>query len=199
MSNASTEEDKAALPASEKWALRLSFLGFMCVAFSTYFGARHGKPWVGAVVMPLVHLFYLCFLRTGWPRRLLLSLSAGLLGFALDSALGAAGIYSVAPEARWFIPAPLCPLWLLILWVNFGFYLYAYVMAMRGKLRYTMILGAVFALFIYPNAGRMEVLLLRSPALLSVLIIAACWVFAVPALYRIGQFITEYPRQKSAA
>ncbi len=173
------------------WLLKSSPLFFFFIVFMTYGGARHGVPWRGLVVMLIVHALYISLIPEKG-RRLLLMLSAGVIGFLLDSMMGVAGVYVVAEPGRWLVPAPLCPEWILVLWLNFGFFLYGYVMQMYGRLKYTTLLGLVFALLIYSNATRMGTIVLRSPALLSIAIGAVAWALIVPCLYWIGQKITMF-------
>ena len=181
---------------SPKWLTRSAPVFFFATVFMTYGGARQGAPWRGLVVMLVMHAVYISF-TADKGRRVLLVLVAGAMGFAVECGMAITGFYTIAEPGRWMIPAPWCPEWMLVLWLNFGFFLYEYTMRMLGKVRYTTILGIVFALMIYSNAARMHTITLRAPVVLSVAVGALLWAMVVPVLYWTGQKLTTYSRDSA--
>ncbi len=126
-------------------------------------------------------------------KQALLVLLVGIIGFLVDSALIRAGIYAVSPKARWMIPAPFCSEWVLALWLNFGFMAYGYSTLMKGRNFLAAGIGLLFALMIYRNASKMGILVLHSPPLYSMLLIALIWAILLPLIYLLGRRIIESP------
>jgi hypothetical protein len=152
---------------------------FFLTSFSCYQGALHGMPWLGLVVFAFLVALFLPYTLLKKERLLVTLLVAGI-GFAIDSALIMSNVYMVKESARWLLPAPLCPEWILVLWLNFGFMLYIF-WGFLAKSRMTpIIVGIIFSFLIFGNASRMGLVVLRPPQLAGFLIIAACWAVLIP-------------------
>lgn len=178
--------------------MKYSPVGFFVTVFATYQGARNGMPWLGLIFFAATVLVFLPFspLRK---ERVQLALIVGLGGFLVDSALIAAGVYHAGENARWMIPHPFCPEWIVTLWFNFGFALFVFKQFLSRNSMVPVIVGIVFAMMIYTNASRMGLLALQSPRIISLCIIAASFAVFIPICTRIankicgGQHVSESP------
>ena len=159
----------------QKWNTFFFFL----TDYACYQGALKGMPWLGFVMFGLLVVVFL----PSTPQkkeRLLVALVVALAGFALDSALIFFHVYQAREESRWLLPAPFCPEWVLVLWINFGFMLYIFWRLLSRSVLTAISVGVVFAFSVYGNAARMELLTLRSPELASLAIIAVLWAVLIP-------------------
>lgn len=159
--------------------LKLNSLVFILTSMTCYQGATYGYPWLGLVALAVHYTLFLPATVTK-AKRLLAALLTGLIGFIADSTMIWLGVYSVSSSSRWLLPDPLCPDWILLLWLNFGFMLYIF-WRILAKSRWTPPLtGMLFSFIIMGNASRMALIEFRQPALHGYLIIAACWAVIVP-------------------
>ncbi|PKL44935.1 MAG: hypothetical protein CVV42_19015 [Candidatus Riflebacteria bacterium HGW-Riflebacteria-2] len=158
---------------------KLNVAVFFATSFSCYQGARHGIPWLGLVILA-VHVAFFLPSTTVKVRRILVALLTGLIGFIADSSMIRLGVYSVSASTRWLIPDPLCPEWILVLWLNFGFMLYVFWPVLAKSRLSAAVIGVIFAILIMGNASRMDLILFRAPSWHGYLIVAACWAVLVP-------------------
>lgn len=178
--------------------MKYSPLGFFITVFATYQGARNGMPWLGFLFFMISLLVFLPFspLRK---ERIYLTLTVGAAGFLVDSILIGAGIYHASESSRWLIPHWLCPEWILTLWLNFGFALFVFKPFLSRNRMVPVVVGIVFALLIYANAGRMGLIILQPPKILPLGVIAASFALFIPVCTRIankicgGQYVSEHP------
>ncbi len=152
---------------------------FFLTSFSCYQGALHGMPWLGLVIFALLVAFFLPYTHLKKERLLITLLVAGF-GFIADTTLIMLNVYTVKESARWLIPAPLCPEWILVLWLNFGFMLYIFWGFLAKSKITPVIVGVVFSFLIFGNASRMELVSMQQHKLVSFLIIAICWAVLIP-------------------
>lgn len=176
--------------------LKYNPVGFFVTVIATYNGARNGMPWLGLIFFVATVLAFLpCSpLRK---ERIQLAVIVGIGGFLIDSILIAVGVYHVSESARWLIPHPLCPEWILTLWLNFGFALFVFKQFLSRNRLVPVIVGIVFGMVIYTNASRMGLLTLQTPRIMQLCIIAACFAIFIPLCTRIankicgGQHVSE--------
>ncbi|HAE41232.1 MAG TPA: hypothetical protein DCG57_21760 [Candidatus Riflebacteria bacterium] len=164
--------------------LKLNTLVFILTSMTCYQGTTHGYPWLGLVALAIHYSLFLPATTTK-AKRVLVAILTGLIGFIADSTLIWLGVYSVSSGSRWLLPDPLCPEWILVLWLNFGFMLYIFWQIL-AKSRWTPpIIGIIFSFIIMGNASHMGLIAFRAPSWHGYLIIAACWSVLVPifALY----------------
>lgn len=177
---------------------KYSPIGFFVTVFATYQGARNGMPWLGFLVLMLTILVFLPFSPLK-KKRIYLTLIVGAAGFLLDSALISVGIYQASAGSRWLIPHSFCPEWILTLWLNFGFALYLFKLFLSRNRITPVIVGVVFAILIYANASRMGLVILQSPKILPLGIIAASFAVFIPLCTWLankicgGRFVSEHP------
>lgn len=164
----------------------LNLVGFIATSAFCYQGAMRGIPWLGLAAVGVQMALLLPMSGGWWKARSVLTLGVGLFGFVLDSVLVAAGVYTAVPETRWYLPAPLCPEWVLALWLNFGFMLFLSWRNLRGKVWLGALCGLVFAFMIYGGARRHGMIEVASPAGLRIGVIAVLWAVVVPVLARVA-------------
>lgn len=156
---------------------------FFLTALSCYQGALRGIPWLGPACFALLVAILLPFTPQK-KERLLVALLVAVVGFAADSALVFFRVYQVREGSRWLLPAPLCPEWILVLWLNFGFMLYVFWRLLGKSVLTAVIVGIVFSFLIYGNASRMGLLTLHRPVLASLAAIALLWAVLIPFFTR---------------
>ena len=164
-----------------KLAQKLNIVMFIATSISCYQGARLGFLWLGPAILVL---HWALFLPTTpyKARRIAIALFVGLAGFILDSTLIGAGVFGVQEETRLVFPAPLCPEWILTLWLNFGFMLYTLHVLLRQNRFIGPITGAIFSFVIMGNASYMGLVHFATPTVLGYFIVAAIWAVLVPVL-----------------
>jgi hypothetical protein len=155
--------------------------GALAIVVLCYQGALRGIPWLGVVSLSVL-LPVLTVLSTNRKQRLVNVAVVGAIGFAMDSALIATGVYTVLPGGRWLLPAPLCPEWILVLWLNYGFVLVGYAPGLRRKMIVPVLVGVFFAVLIYGNAFRYGLLEPGLPGHGSVIVTGALWAVSNPLL-----------------
>ncbi len=160
----------------------ISTAAFIITSIASYQGAMRGMPWLGAAFFAL-ELLILLPLMTGKRQRLTLVLFVGAIGLVLDTVLIAAGIYALEGTARWIIPAPVSPEWVLALWLNFGLIMPNYMSMMRGRHIISAIVGFVYAFMVYGGAARNDIITLPNYGMTGIAIIAIAWAVLVPLLY----------------
>lgn len=162
---------------------QLNLVFFFLTSFSCYQGALRGMPWLGLVLFALMLAIFLPQTALKKERILITLLVAGV-GFAVETALIVFNVYTVKESSRWLLPPPLCPEWILVLWLNFGFTLYVYWKFLSKNRITPVIVGIVFSFVIFGNASRMELLTWQLPAVAGFLIIAICWAILIPFFTR---------------
>jgi hypothetical protein len=166
---------------SPQTAGKLALPFFIVVSLACTQGTRWGLPWVGLALFLALAPFFLWH-APQIKERVILSLLVAAAGFVLETALIFFGVYTVAGHARWLVPAPFCPEWILGLWINFGFMLYVYWRLLSRSQWLAASIGAVFSVLIFGNAAFIGLLSLRSPHGTGFAIIAACWALLIPLM-----------------
>lgn len=164
---------------------KLNSVAFIATAASCYQGAMKGMPWLGYAAF-FIHVILFLPLTELKQKRLLLAIIVGAVGLMMDTGLYLTGVYSVKDSTRWVLPAPFCPDWIFVLWLNFGFMLYIYWLMLRRSYVIGSVIGIIFAIIIYGNAERNGLLLLKSPLIVSLSIIAFLWALAIPVFTKIA-------------
>jgi hypothetical protein len=140
-------------------------------------GAARGTPWAGPAAVAAV-----LALRLAWTadRRAELAFAgiAGVAGFALDTALTAAGLYTPAP---YLLPLPWAAPWMVSLWVNFAATLNGPLRSLRGRYGLAALLGAAGGPAAYGAGERLGAVTFGDPHL-GLAALAGAWALAVPGL-----------------
>jgi len=159
----------------------LNVAGFVVGSVLCYQGALRGVPWLGLAAIPIQWAILLPLTR-GRRQRLALAVGVGVGGFVLDTALVAGGVYAAAPTTRWVLPPPLCPEWILALWLNFGFMLFLSWQNLRGKAWLGAVSGLLYAFMIYGGARGQGLVFVGDPGWVRILAIGVVWAVVVPLL-----------------
>lgn len=171
---------------TKKGRVFLNAAAFQVAWFVSVLGAAHGLPWLGPLsVMTLLasHLYQS-------PQRsveLTLALAAGIFGFLFDTALAAGGVFS---PVRYWMPAPLSPLWMVFLWVNFMILLNTSLKWLHGRYILSALLGAVGGPAAYYGGAELGA---TQDALSTtgVLVLSVAWGCAVPALFYLAKVVNR--------
>lgn len=164
----------------------VNFAGFQIGWFSSVLGAAHGMPWFGTVVIPLMLAGHVVLSRCR-KGELLLAILAGIIGFCLDTALVAMGVFS---PVFWLFPGPLSPPWMVMLWVNFAVTLNVSLKRLHGRYLLSSILGAVGGPAAYYGGAGLGAMT-EIPGTMSLVVLAVVWSAVVPALFRIASAINK--------
>lgn len=168
----------------------LFFLG----VFACYGGAITQNLWLGPLVVALIIAFRLFQQKEALLQTIKLLFFIGIGSAILESLLIFSSIYTVNESTRWFIPAPLLPLWILSLWMNYAVMVPALISTFHGKHLKNIAFGAFFSIIIFFNAERRELLELEH-GWLSHVIIAAAWGFFLVMIY---QYAPRFFKQKES-
>ena len=76
-------------------------------------GPGYGMPWLGVIVVPIVLVIHVVLSPTR-KAEVVLILSAGAMGFLIDTMLVSAGIFS---PVLYLFPYPFSPPWMIMLWM----------------------------------------------------------------------------------
>jgi len=167
----------------------VNVVAFQLGWFASLMGAARGLPWLGPVAVMLVLAWHL-FRNPGWRAEVILALATGVFGFLFDSALIAVGVFS--PVRQW-MPAPLSPLWMISLWVNFATLLNVSLRWLQGRYLLAALLGAVGGPAAY-YAGAQMGATLETLRMGSILVLSLAWSGAVPAVLYLAKVIDKRVR-----
>jgi len=171
----------------------INFVTFQIGWFSSVLGAGHGMPWLGVLIVPLVLLLTM-LLAQDWKQELIVALTAGVMGFAFDTALVAFGVFRPVP---FLLPPPFSPLWMIMLWVNQATTLNSCMAWLRGR----YLAGAIFGAFGGPLAylGGAKLGAATLPSTSSLVILGMAWACGFPALLAVAVLVRRQvsKRQKS--
>jgi hypothetical protein len=144
-------------------------------------GAANNLGWPGplAVIIFLsLHLWYL----PDPARYLRFCAVVGLLGLAIDTTLGASGIFAFHASP---FPAWACPPWLTALWMMFAGTLPLSLNWLTERPQLASLLGAVGGPASYYAGAAQGALDFPGPTVTSLLILASVWGILMPVLLRL--------------
>lgn len=161
---------------------RLAF-GSVCyqgVWFAGVLSAAEAHRWwwgVGSAVLFLASVLLI------WPalrrRVMTMTVAALLCGLLVDTSMIASRVWT---SPRMFFPAPLPPLWLMMLWAAFGIYIAVSLEVLYGRYRAATVVGALGGMLAYRGGAALGALQWGSPAWASTLALMLAWAVAFPAL-----------------
>jgi hypothetical protein len=164
----------------------VNLIAFQIGWFAAVLGAAHGEPWLGVVVIPFVLGLHLLF-SSDWRPELLLALCAAATGFAFDSALIAAGVFSPVP---YLFPEPFSSLWMVLLWVNLATTLNVSMAWLRGRYVLASVFGAFGGPLAYYSGAKLGAMMgMPDPG--DLLGIGIAWAVALPLLYGVARVLKE--------
>jgi hypothetical protein len=140
-------------------------------------------PWLGVAVIPLVLLFNM-IMSAAWKHELSLATAAAVMGFAVDTALVACGIFEPVPFGT---PPPLSPLWMVALWSNQAMTLNSCMAWLRGRYLAGALFGAVGGPLAYLSGAKLGAASIPSHP--GLLILAITWAAAFPGLIALNEYL----------
>lgn len=169
----------------------LSLLGYQAVWLAAVIGAGHGTAWPGVLGMLVYALAQLALARNA---RVDLSLMAAALvfGFLLDGALIRSGLARYASGWR---DLQLAPAWILALWISFALTFSQSLRHLQNRLWLAALLGLLGGPLAYLGAARgWQVVSFAEPAWRGLLVLAAGWGLATPALAWLARRVSTSSR-----
>ncbi|HWR72586.1 MAG TPA: DUF2878 domain-containing protein [Nitrospirota bacterium] len=149
-------------------------------------GAANGMPWLGVVAVPLVLGLHLA-LSPDWRPEFLIAASAAVVGFMIDSALIALGVFSPIPYG---FPSPFSSLWMVMLWINLAATLNVSMGWLRGRYALSAVFGAVGGPLAYYSGAQLGAMT-RVPVPADLIRIGIAWAIALPLLYLMTKLIND--------
>jgi len=150
-----------------------------------------GRWWWGVSSM----LIFLVFVLLAWPtlRQRVLGMTAAALacGLIVDTIMIASGILS---SPRMLMPAPLPPLWLIMLWAAFGIYIAMGLEMLYGRYRFSAFVGAVGGMLAYRGGSALGAIQWGQPAWVSTIVLMLVWSMAFPALVWYATYLQKAQR-----
>jgi hypothetical protein len=141
-------------------------------------GPGNGKPWLGIVVVPLVLLIHFT-LSENRKGEVMLILTAGAMGFLIDTLLVFAGFFT---PIQYLLPFPLSPPWMVLLWMNFATTLNVSLRKLHGRYLLSAVLGSVGGPAAYYSGAKLGATTVI-PDTADLIVLSLVWAIAVPALY----------------
>jgi len=163
----------------------INFIAFQIGWFSCVLGAANGMPWLGVLVVPLV-VALAAFMAQNPRQELTLALAAASMGFAVDSALIAFGIFRPVP---YLTPAPFSPLWMIMLWANQATTLNSCLAWLRGRYLSGALFGAIGGPLAYLGGAKLGAATV--PSTQALLTLSIVWSAAFPALLAMAEIKTD--------
>ncbi len=166
-----------------RWRKLLNFACFQAGWFACALGAAWGWPLLGPLVVGGLLILQLPLVPA--PRRqVLFVLVVGLAGWLIDSGLASAGVFTFSGGGMFL---GLGPLWMAALWANFAGTFHLCLDWLRGRYWLAATLGAFGGPLAYYGGQRLGAMHLGGDVAMSLLVIAAEWALATPALVRLSE------------
>lgn len=144
-------------------------------------GAGHGMPWLGVIVVPIVLAAHLA-LSPKRKAEAMIILSAGALGFCIDTFLILIGVFTLAP---YLLPFPFSPPWMVLLWMDFATAINVSLKKLHGRYVLSAVLGAIGGPSAYYSGAKLGATT-SIPGAADLIVISVAWAAAVPLLYWIA-------------
>jgi hypothetical protein len=138
------------------------------------------------IVVPLVLLIHIA-LSMNRKGEVMLILAAGAAGFLMDTFLVSIGVFSPVP---YLFPLPFSPPWMVLLWMNFAATLNFSLQGLHGRYLLAAVLGSIGGPAAYYSGAKLGAMT-SIPDTGDLLVLAAAWAAAVPALFWIAARMNE--------
>lgn len=138
------------------------------------------------IVIPLVLMLHIA-LSSERKAEVLIIMTAGTLGFCVDTLLVVAGVFT---PVQYLFPEPLSPPWMVLLWMNFAATLNVSLKRLHGRYLLTAILGSIGGPAAYYSGAKLGAMT-AIPETGDLLVLSAAWAVAVPALFWIAGRINQ--------
>jgi len=155
---------------------------FQAAWFAAVLGAARGMFWLGPLSMIPVLAIHLALQENRRGEAKLL-LTAGLLGFIVDTIFVVSGVFT---PLQHLFPRPFSPPWMICLWLNFAATLNVSMAWLRGRYLLAAAFGAIggpLAYYSGAKLGATEAL----PTLFGLLLLAVGWGVMTPLLVRLAK------------
>lgn len=117
--------------------------------------------------------------------NMLFGVAMAFYGTLVDGTMAAWGFYEFTPRGRFLLP-----IWLVVLWVAFGFMLRVSLTYLRRRYLLASILGAVFGPLSYFAAAKLGAVSFPQSLVVTGLMIGAWWAITVPLWLRIDLWLS---------
>jgi hypothetical protein len=158
-------------------------------------GAARGHYWLGLVVVPILFVIHITVIQR---RKILeifiVAMTTTAIGFLIDTTLIVVG--AVDPN-RWLMPAPFTTIWDLMIWANFSLTLDASLRFLQKRPLVAAFLGAICAPGTYYAGDGLGALNFSEPIFSSLLWVGAVWLFAMPCLSLMANYLYQPQKTKS--
>jgi hypothetical protein len=116
-----------------------------------------------------------------------LLLSAGALGFCVDSLLIYTGVFT---PILYLFPFPFSPPWMVMLWMNLATTLNISLQKLRGHYLLSAVLGSIGGPAAYYSGAKLGATT-AIPGTSDMLVLSAAWASAVPVLFWVAARINQ--------
>jgi hypothetical protein len=160
----------------------IGLVAFQLGWLASVLGAAHGFTLIGMSVALLATAVNVVLAkRRGWEALSVLCIAA--LGFVVDTVLIALGVFTAASAASaWF-----APLWLVVMWANFGATLNGLLRWMRGKQALQALFGFVGGPAAYWGGQALGAVRFDSTPLIELLVMGVAWGVVTPLSFEIAR------------
>jgi Protein of unknown function (DUF2878) len=160
----------------------INFSAFYVGWCACVIGSARGLTLIGPVVVAALLVCHFARSATNRRSETALIVTAGIVGFVIDTANLSAGVYRfVGRPDTW-----LCPLWLVAVWMIFATTLNGSMSWLAGRYALAAVLGAISGPMSYYAAARLGVIEFPHP-LVGVLALAVVWALVVPGLLSLAR------------
>jgi len=160
----------------------VNVLLFQAAWFAAVLGAARGMFWLGPLSMIPVLAIHLALQENRRGEAQLL-LTAGLLGFIVDTTFVASGVFT---PLQHLFPRPFSPPWMICLWLNFAATLNVSMAWLRHRYLLAALFGAIGGPMAYYSGAKLGATA-AWPTLSGLLLLAVGWGVMTPLLVRLAK------------
>jgi hypothetical protein len=163
----------------------IGFIVYYLGTTAAQWSAKWGIPWLGLLVILGIVGGHLIVFPRFRGRKIQLILAVTVIAFIMETVLIAIGLYTVAPSTRWLLATPLCPIWIIALWLNFAIVLPYLLPFFGGRYKRAAIAGVIYALVVFYRAASLEILSFNF-GYLGEAILVILWAIWPAKFFRLG-------------
>ena len=160
----------------------VNFVMFQIGWFAAVLGAAYRQVGLGIALVAVILTIHIVLIRNR-QKELTLILTAGIIGFTIESALILLQAYK---PVQWILPPPMAPLWLVIMWMNIAITPNGCLRWLRPRPVLAALLGAIGGPVAYYTGERFGALSFVHSLPWSLGLIAIVWAVAMPGLFHLG-------------
>ncbi len=143
-------------------------------------------PWLGVIVVLIVVVIHVV-LSQNRKGEVMLALSAGAIGFIIDTLLVSADIFT---PILYLFPSPFSPPWMIMLWVNFATTINVSLQKLHGHYLLSAVLGSIGGPAAYYGGAKLGATT-ALPGTSELILLSVVWAAAVPVLFWIAARINK--------